>query len=145
MKASFARHIVATVCSTSFLSLVPLALYVTLIVWSNDLGGPLNLILIPMVSAAIGLVISLVAFVPLSLLAENSKLTVWLLIVGGLSLGLTVAAISGWFFVRSVSHQGRVFLLVGSATAYVVGGFFVYLCSLAASSRIWPTSKRRSR
>ena len=140
MKNTFNRHALATVSSTGFFTLVPMTLYVALIVWSNDLGGPLNLILIPMVSAAIGLAISLVAFVPLSLLAENSNLTVWLLIAGALSLGLTVAAILGWFFVRSVSHQGRVFLLVGSATAYVVGGFFVYLSGLAVCSRIWPRS-----
>jgi len=83
-----------------------MALYVALIVWSRDLGGPLNLILIPLMSAAIGLAISLVAFVPLSLVAEKSNSQRWRLIVGGLLVGLAVAAISGWYFVGHIGQQG---------------------------------------
>jgi hypothetical protein len=46
------------------MTLIPTALYGGLIVWSGDLGGPLNLVLIPAISAVIGFVISLLIFFP---------------------------------------------------------------------------------
>jgi hypothetical protein len=60
----FSRHVFAIVCSGGLMTLIPTALYGGLIVWSGDLGGPLNLVLIPAISAVIGFVISLLIFFP---------------------------------------------------------------------------------
>jgi hypothetical protein len=59
------RHVFAMVCSAGLMTLIPTALYGGLIVWSGDLGGPLNLVLIPAVSAVSWFVISLLIFCPL--------------------------------------------------------------------------------
>ena len=54
----FGSHLFAIVCGTVFFTIVPSALYGGLIVWSGDLGGPLNLILIPVISAVAGFALS---------------------------------------------------------------------------------------
>ena len=60
-------------CSIGLMTLIPMASYVGLIAWSGDLGGPLNLIFIPAMSVALGFVVSLLIFLPLSLLAETNS------------------------------------------------------------------------
>jgi len=60
----FGSHVFAIVCGTAFFTIVPSALYGGLILWSGDLGGPLNLILIPVVSAVAGFALSLAIFMP---------------------------------------------------------------------------------
>ena len=136
-KRRLIRHFLALICSTGFLTIVPIALYGGLIVWSGDLGGPLNLIIIPVVSAAIALVIGLVVFVPVSLLAESSNFRRWLSIVSASLVALTGVVVA-WFFVGSIKQQNRVFLVGGSLCVYFVGGLLVYLCCLAVCRRIWP-------
>jgi hypothetical protein len=118
-----------------------MALYGALIVWSGDLGGPLNLVIIPITSAIVGLGVSLVVFMPISLLAEYSSLQRWRQTVGGLLVALTAIGVLAWIFVGTIKPQNRVFLAVGSVCLYFVGGFFVYLCCLAVCRRIWPPSR----
>lgn len=132
------RHSFALVCSTAFLTIMPTGLYIVLIAWSNDLGGPLNLIIIPTASAIIGLVISLVAFVPIGLLAESSSFQRWQQIVGGLFVAMTALVVLGLVFVQPIKPQNRGFLAAGGFSLYFVGGLFVYLCGLAVCRRIWP-------
>jgi hypothetical protein len=132
------RHFLALLCSAGFLTIVPIALYGGLIVWSGDLGGPLNLVIIPVVSATIGFLISLVVFVPLSLLAESSTLQRWQYMVGASLVALAGVVVLAWIRVGSIKPQNRVLLVVGSVCLYFVGGFFVYLCCLAVCRRIWP-------
>jgi hypothetical protein len=132
----FGSHIFAIVCGTAFFTIVPSALYGGLIVWSGDLGGPLNLFLIPVMSAAAGFALSLVIFMPVSLLAEETSLKTWLRIVGVSLVALTVPVALAWASAGAIKPQHRVYLVVGSVSVYVVAGFFVYLCSLALSPRI---------
>jgi len=91
----------------------------------------LNLIIIPATSAIIGLGISLVAFLPIGLLAESSSFQRWQQIVGGLFVALAALVILGWVFVKPIKPQNRGFLAAGGFSLYLVGGF---LCTCAA----WP-------
>src|SRR5882724_9165469 len=100
LKRGFVRHLLALACSTGFLTMVPIALYGGLIVWSGDLGGPLNLVIIPVVSAVIGFGFSLVIFLPVSLLAESSRLQKWIYAVGVLMIALAAVVVLLWIFVR---------------------------------------------
>ena len=138
-KRGLSRHILALFCSTGFLAVVPVALYGGLIVWSGDLGGALNLVIIPLTSAIIGFVISLVAFLPCSLLAERSSFRRSQRMVGRLLGVLTAVAVVGWIFVGTMKPQNHwlgLFLVVGSVCLYFGGGFFVYLCCLAVCRRV---------
>ena len=139
----YGRHFLAVVCSTGFLTIVPMTLHGGLIVWSGDLGGPLNLVIIPLMSAIIGFGISLVVFMPASSLAESSSFHRWRHIVGGLLAALTAVVVLAWIFIGTVKPQNYVFL-VGSVSFYFVGGFFVYLSCLAVCRRIWPPSPSES-
>jgi len=137
-KRRLGRHFLALVCSTGFLTIVPMVLYGGLIVWSGDLGGPLNLVIIPIMSAAIGCGIGLIVFMPVSLLAESYSFQLWQQVVGVLSALLTGFVFLAWIFLRSIKPQNHVFLVMGSVCLYFVGGFFVYLRCLAVCRRIWP-------
>ncbi len=127
--------------STAFLAVVPVALYGALIVWSDDLGGPLNLVIIPVASAIIGFAISLVAFLPLSLLSERLDFRRWLRVVG-FSAGTLLAVVApGWIYIGITKTESRLLGLVsagGSLCLYLVGGFLVYLCCLAVCRRVFP-------
>jgi hypothetical protein len=132
------RHILAIFGATAFCTLVPTILYGTLIVWSRDIGGPLNLILIPATGAVVGLMLSLVIFLPMSLVAEKASLRNWLSAVGALLVVLAVPTILAWMFARTLKPQYRLYLVMGSVSVYIVAAFFVYLAALALPSRIWP-------
>jgi len=119
------------------MTLIPIALYIALIVWSDDLGGPLNFILIPAVSAVVGFVISLLIFLPLSLIAENSNFQRWCRIVGFVLSALVAIVVLAWVDFGTAQLKMRTFLLVGMVLVYVVSGFFVYLCGLAIGSRLF--------
>jgi hypothetical protein len=143
-KRGFIRHFLALSCTTAFLTIVPMVLYGGLIVWSGDLGGPLNLIIIPIISALIGFGVSLIVFMPVSLVAESSSFRHWLTIVGGLLVALTAVVVLVWIFVRTIKPENRVYVVVGSVCLYLVGGFFVYLCCLGVGRRLWPPSSSRT-
>jgi hypothetical protein len=132
------RHILAISGATGFCTLVPTILYGTLIVCSRDIGGPLNLILIPATSAVVGLILSLVIFLPMSLVAEKTSLRNWLLAVGALLVVLAVPVLLAWMYVRTLKSQHRLHLVMGSVSVYIVAAFFVYLAILTLSSRICP-------
>lgn len=136
-KRRLIRHFLALICSTGFLTVVPIALYGGLIVWSGDLGGPLNLVIIPVVSAAIGFVISLLIYLPLSLLAENSDIQRWCRIVGFVLSVLAAIVILAWVALGTTSLQNRAYLFVGMVAIYLVSGFFLYVCALAVGTRLW--------
>jgi hypothetical protein len=134
------KHVIAMVCSTGFMTLVPTALYGALIVWSGDLGGPLNPVLIPAMSGVIGFIISLLIFLPLSLLTENSDFQRWWRIAGFVLSALAAVVILVWVFFGTIKLQTRAYLFVGIVATYIVSGFFVYLCGLAIGTRIWGKS-----
>jgi hypothetical protein len=133
----FRRHALATFCSIGLMTFIPTASYVGLIVWSADLGGPLNLVFIPAMSAVIGFVISLLIFLPLSLLAEKSNFQrLWR--IAGFILSAPVAiVVLGWAVFGARELQNRAYLFLGAMAVYVASGFFVYLCGLAIGTRIW--------
>lgn len=123
-------------CSAGLMALIPTALYVVLIIWSNDLGGPFNLVLIPAISAAVGLVISLLIYLPLGWLAENSDLRRWWRTMG-LALSVIMAVvILAWIGVGASSLRNRAYLFVGVVATYVVSGFFAYLRGLRIGARL---------
>jgi hypothetical protein len=122
------------------MTFIPTVLYGGLIVWSGDLGGPLNLVVIPAVSALIGFVISLGIFFPLSLLVENSDLKRWCRIVGFVLSVLAAIVILAWVALGTTRVQNRAYLFVGIVAMYLGSAFFVYLCCLAVGTRVWRRS-----
>ncbi len=134
------RRLLVAARTSASLTIVPMALYVGLIVWSGDLGGPLNLVIIPFVSVIIGFVVGLTVFTPVSSLAESPHIQRWLQVVGGLLVALTTGVVLAWISVGSIKSQHRVYLVAVSVCTYFVGGFFVYLCCLAECLRKWPSS-----
>src|SRR5262249_1870495 len=114
------RHLLATICAAAFFTIVPSALYGGLVVWFCNLVGPLNLILIPAVSAVAGFTISVVLFVPVSLLAERTNLQNWRRMVAVLLVALTVPVALTWASVGTIKPQNRVNLVVSSVSVYVV-------------------------
>lgn len=135
------RHILALVSSTALLAVVPVILYGALIVWSGDIGGPLNLVIIPVASAIIGFTISLMVFLPLSLLSERFDFRQWLRVIGFANGALVAVVVLGWIYIGITKPESRwpgLVSAVGSLCLYLVGGFFVYLCCLAVCRRVFP-------
>ncbi len=118
------------------------ARYGALIVWSDDLGGPLNQVIIPVASASIGFTISVVAFLPLSLFAERCGFRRWLPLAAGVSVGALVAVVTpSWIFLgiaKTESQRLGLVSTVGGVGLYLVGGFFLYLCCLAICRTVLP-------
>ena len=135
------RHVVALFSSTCVLGIIPILAYAVLVIWSGDLGGPLNLVIVPLLSGALGGAISVIAFFPLSLLAERFDFQRWLRFVGLSTVALTATAITGWIFTGvtkgTEGWAGSVSFLA-SLGLFLIGGFLVYLCSLAFFRRIFP-------
>ena len=100
----------------------------------------MNLVLIPALSAVIGFVISLLIFLPLSLLIENSDFQQWWRIVGFVLSALIAIVILAWAVFGARALQIRAYLFLGAMAAYVASGFFLYLCGLAIGTRIWGKS-----
>ena len=132
------QHILAVLISAAFLAVIPVVLYVSLIIWANDLGGPLNLIVIPFVSGILGLFTSVIVFLPVSFVAERSNPKMWLQVVGGLSALLIVGAGVAWamLITAKVRTHGSWMISIGISFCLCLAcGFFVYLgCLVSARS-----------
>jgi hypothetical protein len=109
----FRRHALATFCSVGLLTFIPT------------------------ISAVIGLVISLLIFLPLSLLAEKSNFQRLWRIAGFVLSALIVVVVLGWADFGARELQNRAYLFLGAMAVYVASGFFVYPCGLAVGTRIW--------
>lgn len=139
------QHTLAVLASVAFFALVPLALYGSWVipraVSAADLGGPLNFIIIPLGGALLGLAVSVVAFLPLSLLAGRFGFRRCLRTVAFISFLLTAFVVVAAVCFSRTGGQETNWLpaLVCSALAlYLVGGFFVYLCCVAVFRRMFP-------
>jgi hypothetical protein len=124
------------VASAAFIALVPSVLYCLLVfysaVTSGDLGGPLNLVLIPATGIAIGMICQLV-IVPLGLLVERRRI----------SLRLAIGSLTGGILLVTTAlftpHRGVVQAAwLGLALAVLLGaGFSAYLVALRLSFEFW--------
>ena len=139
------RHVFAVLACITFFALVPLALYgmwvIPRAVSAADLGGPLNFIIIPLAGALLGLAISVVVFLPLSLLAEYYSFRRWLRIVALLTFSLTAIVVVASVCFSREGGQPTPWLPVlvcVSLALYLVGGFFVYLCCVAVCRKMFP-------
>ena len=127
--------------SAGFLTILPLLFYGALMISSDDPGGPLNFIIIPIGSAILGFVISLLVFFPLGLFADHVGLRRWQQVTGIISGLLLVAVIVMWirYGVKNPeSHQVILLFAASHLCFYIIGGFFVYLCSLRFFGRPAP-------
>ena len=127
------RHVFASISSTGFLTIVPVILYSALIISSGDIGGPLNLIIIPMASVIIGIVVSLAVFLPVSFLADCIGLRRWQQVTGILTALLLVGVIALWIhfgITKPQSHRVVLLFIISHFCFYFLGGFFVYLSLL---------------
>jgi hypothetical protein len=96
----FRAHLFAALTSVAIATLVPIAAYMLGILFTGQLGGPLNLILIPLITGALGLAVTLLAYVPISalldFLASRRRLRRWtpaavaLALAGGLGIAFLV-------------------------------------------------------
>lgn len=117
IKFSLGSHLLALSCSTAFLSVAPLALYVGLVVWANDLGGPLNFFIIPAVSALFGLVVGVAIFLPLSLLAQRGNFRYAVKAVATMTATLALIVALTWVADTRLEFRNRklVFFAMGAA------------------------------
>jgi hypothetical protein len=130
----FTAHVLALLGSAAYLAIWPAAAYAGLILWSGDLGGPLNLVLIPLLSAGAGLFIGLFVYCPLSLLAQHFHFRKWLLATWLSTVALVLVAVPSWIYaaLTKVENSSAGFItFVACLGLYAIGGFFIYLCSLA--------------
>ena len=139
------RHLFAILACAVFLGLLPLVLYCSLVipraVSAADLGGPLNFVIIPIAGTLFGAVISVVIFLPLSLLAERFGFRRWLRIVTLLTFALTgIVVVASLCFSRADGQPAPYLpiLLCASLTLYIISGFFVYLSCIAIYRRMFP-------
>jgi hypothetical protein len=137
------QHVLAVLASVAFFALVPLVVYGSLVipraVSAADLGGPLNFVIIPLGGALLGLAISVVAFLPLSLLAERFGFCRWWRTVAFIAFLLATIVVVAAVFLSHAGGQKTNWLpaLVCSSLAlYLVGGFLIYLCCVGVFHRI---------
>jgi hypothetical protein len=139
------RHVFAVLVCVLFFALVPLVLYgswaFSRAVSAADLGGPLNFVIIPLAGALLGLAVSVVVFLPLSLLAERFSFRRWWQVVASLTGALIPGVILGAIFVGPADAPVTgwfVVLLSASVGLFIVGGFFVYLSCIGICRRLFP-------
>lgn len=133
------RHILAVLISAAFLAVIPVVLYVALIVWANNLGGPLNLIIVPFVSGVLGLLTSVIVFLPVSFVAERSNPKMWLQVVGGLSALLIVGTGLAWATLITAKVRTHASWMISIGLSFclcLACGFIVYLGCLASARRV---------
>jgi hypothetical protein len=139
------RHVIAAIVCVAFFALAPLTLYGSWVipraVSAADLGGPLNFVIIPLAGALLGLAVSVVVFLPLSLLAERFSFRRWWRIVALLTFSLTAIVVVASVCFGRADGQPTPWLPVLVCTSlalYLVGGFFVYLCCVGLFRRMFP-------
>ena len=127
-----AGHLLAVLFSSGFFAVLTLVLYFAWVyppaVSGYDLGGPLLWVIFPAMGSGVGTVASLIAFLPLSLLAERLVFHRWLLAAGYFAAILVVLAVCAWVR-RGASTEEPPWtdlpVLISSVLLYAVGGFFV--------------------
>jgi hypothetical protein len=71
------RHVLAAICSTVFVTAVPIIAYGILVIIGvtlyGDMGGPLNFIIVPILSFLLGAAITSLVYAPLSLIFEFAQ------------------------------------------------------------------------
>lgn len=73
------RHGLALLASTAVLGAIPVLLYLGAILVTGDIGGPLNLVIIPVLSGALALGASVCVLTPLSWVGARLAMQRWLL------------------------------------------------------------------
>ena len=132
-KHSWGRHIFALLGSMAFLAVIPIAAYAGLIIWSGDLGGPLNLIIIPIGSVLLGGIVSLVIFMPCGFVSERFGVRRVLRVVGWASLILLLVAAGAWGVRLASDSVSRWVGIISGASAVLAVpllGFLIYLFCL---------------
>jgi hypothetical protein len=129
-------HIAAGLCVSGFFAALTLILYFALVlpsaVSAHDLGGPLLLMIVPVIGGSAGICVSTFAFFPLSLLAMKRGFRVWLLMSGLLAAPLTPIVLTTLVYrTNSTAEPSRAdsAALASSICFYGVAGFFIYLGS----------------
>lgn len=126
-----ARHLLAGACSTGFLALIPVLIYGGLmlvgIVFYGDMGGLLNIIVVPLMAVALGVAMTVLVYAPLSFAFEvwrrRGRLPILmppLLVFAGTSLLLSAVLLKA-----PPAALIHVSLALGLA-AYVATGFSIY-------------------
>lgn len=124
------RHFLAAICSTISIAAILIISYGLLVIvgviFYGDMGGPLNFILVPLLSFVLGFLMTFVVYLPMSLCFEfwrkHSRLSIWLpplIAFAVLFLGLLA-----WFLY--FLHSWVPFIAAAALSAFVSNGFAVY-------------------
>ncbi len=139
------QNLLAVLGSAGFLAAVPILFYVGMMVWYEDMGGPLNLVIVPVGSVFLGLVISITLYLPLSRLREHrSRILSWIV------LGSASLPVGFWVYLISLHApqaptRDQLFTLIlmsGGFYLYLLFGFLVHLLWLAGLR--WWVNRSRS-
>jgi hypothetical protein len=135
----------AVLACVAFFALVPLMLYGSWVipraVSTADLGGPLNFVLIPLAGSVLGLAVSIVIFLPLSLLAERYGIRHWCWLCAACTVALIPVVVVAALSVNRAGGQATRWLPVLVCTAlalYLVAGFLIYLGCVAMGRKVLP-------
>jgi len=140
-RSKIARHVVALVSSALTLTVVPVLLYIGLIVWSGDIGGPLNIVIVPVISLALGLAASVCLFLPCGLLHERFAISSWVFaVVLILCVVIFLLLPSVWFYgfhAPAKTSLQVLFTASGVVSLYLLLGLTVYFLCLRFSQRLF--------
>lgn len=135
------RHVAALFFSTCVLGAIPVMAYAAQVIGSGDPGGPLNLILVPLLSVVLAGAVSVFVFLPLSLFAEQFGFQRWMRFTGISTVALTITCVIGWIC-AGATNGGKGWAgfisMLASMGLFLVGGFLVYLCCIAVCRKILP-------
>lgn len=132
----------AICASTAILAGIPTTLYVGLIIWTNDMGGVLNLIIIPFVSGLIGFLLNLLVFLPFTLVGERysiSKLKLVLCFIGAFLLLFMIPFIGFYGFHGQVKSPVSNLCLIGTGLfLYMLVGLLAQLFAVSLFRKVFP-------
>jgi hypothetical protein len=122
---SMLRHGTAALCSIGLLTIIPIIIYIIAAAVSNDPGGPLNFVLVPLLSLALGIGTTFFVYFPIGLffqwLSRRRKIPAWLPLVMFFSFSILAFVIWGALTVNRPTPLRHLGLAVFFASFFTVG------------------------
>ena len=142
---SVVRHVLAAAASVALLTAIPIVLYIGAAIISNDPGGPLNVVLVPLLSVAVAVGTTVVIYVPFAVLfqwlARKHRVPFWLPLLIFASLSFLFFILWGFLAMERpppIGHLGFAALFA----AFFTFGFVVYWLALVLGQRVQKLFRR---
>jgi hypothetical protein len=137
------RYAFASLGSGLFLTAIPVILYVIAMFVSDDMGGPLNLVIIPLGSAIIGFTISILILLPLGILRVRFSLSyLQVALILSFCFILLFATPAIWFYgfhAQAKTPIPRLCMILGVVMTYSLLGLLVHFLCYSTYLRFYPT------